>query len=139
MRASLLLASLLIAGTYAEAQRISDYVRMWVTGGSDWEYGWVAGLDSARLHIRHPAQEVAYRLIEVERLDVLRRRNVGFELLAGAAGSIGGYALAAALHHDKRPLTTSRGLDLALFAGLGVLVNGIRVVKQPYCWRRLRG
>jgi hypothetical protein len=138
MRASLLLASFLLAGTSLEVQRISDNVRVWVSGATDWQYGTLVGVDSARLHIRHPSSEVAYQVSELERIEVWRRKSVGVELLLGALAAIGGYALGDALNGETRPLTASREGDLALAGALGALYNGIRIAMYPGCWRRVR-
>jgi hypothetical protein len=135
MRAGLFFTSLLLAGTHLEAQRIGDNLRLWVGGSTEWQYGVVVNRDSTRLHVRHPSAEVAYRIAELERIEVWRRQNVGVALLVGALATMAGYALGDALDGDSRRMTGSRGGDLALAGGIGALVSAICVGKNPGYWR----
>jgi hypothetical protein len=136
MWSSLILMSLLLAGSGLEAQRIGEHVRLLIED-TVWHQGLVVSRDDDRLHVWHPSNEMAYRMAELDEIYVWRRRSKAPHILSGFVGAIAIVALGSALDRDSRPVTSSWGKDFALFGAIGGLL-GWHVASPAYCWQRLR-
>ncbi len=130
--------ALLFGATQLRAQAPGDSVRLRLGPGTAWVKGRIIRSDSLAVILRTATDTQEYRLADVTRLDRWKRDNMGVWLISGTLGGLAGWELEEALNGHTRSVTGSRGGDLAVGAGVGLLTAALIYTLHPASWHRAR-
>ena len=116
-----------------------DSVRLRYSPSSEWTAGRLVRTDSGQVVLRQITGDKTHPAAGLERIDVWRYRNTVLEVLSmGAAGALGSILGQAISGDSRRPFTGSKGSDVAVFAGAGMLVGVVYVMASPGSWHKVR-
>ena len=130
--------ALLCGATQLRAQVTGDSVRLRLGPRAPWIKGRLIRSDSIAIILRTTKDTQEYRFADVARLDRWKRDNVVVRLVTGTVAGLAGWELGRTLNGDGRSITGSRGGDLALGTGLGLLTAGVIYAVHPASWHRVR-
>jgi hypothetical protein len=134
MRILLALPCLVMLASSMHAQRIGEPIRVQTAGDSAWRVGLVVGRDQSRLHVWYPGTEMAYRISELERIEVWRERKRAVDVTIGVVGMAALMGLAASVSDRGQPATG----DFVVVGILGGMLGWNHFGMAPACWKPLR-
>ena len=138
MHRAFLPLSLLLLASQLSAQAVGDSVRVRRQPGYDWLAGRIVRADSTSFTMQGASGAQEYRFADVARVDRWKRDKVGIRIFGGVLGSVAGFELGRAVAHNNQPATGSRGSDIALSAGIGVIFGLVSYAIAPGSWHRIR-
>jgi hypothetical protein len=122
---------LLLVTRQLEAQAVGDSVRVRLHPRADWVAGRIVQADTMAFTLRSALESQQYRLAEVARVDRWKRDKLILRVLGCTAGGVAGWELGRAVAHHSKPATSSRGGDIALSAGIGVVFGLVSYAIAP--------
>jgi|ERR1043165_1741983 hypothetical protein len=138
MRATAILLAVVGFTLPLAAQAPGDSVRLRLVSARPWLAGRTVSRDSSRLVLRQMTEDKIVPLLEIERLEVWKKRNVPLNVLGSTAFGAALWGVSNELDSERSPVTGSKGGDIALGAGIGALVGIVYVLVSPGSWHHLR-
>jgi hypothetical protein len=131
----LTLSCLVLLASSMHAQRIGETIRVQTAGDTAWRVGLLVGRDQSRLHVWYPGAEFAYRISELERIEVWRERKRAVDVTIGVVGMIALSSLAASISDRGQPVTG----DFVVVGLLGAMLGWNHFGMARACWKRVGG
>ena len=134
-----MLSCLVAAAPPMSGQVAGDSIRFRIPPSSVWAYGRFVSLDSGQLNVTQAERNQPYPLPMIGRIEVRRRKSaLGTILGPAVAGALGAVIGNAIRPKDSRPLFGSNGGNVAVLAGVGLVVGLIDMSVSPWHWQRIR-
>jgi len=129
---------LLFLAAPLSAQQPGDSVRLRMVSRPEWISGLYVRTDSNTVILRRRLQDESFPVRQIDRFQVWKRDNPLLNLFLGAsAGAAGGLANQL-ISPDREPFTGSKGGDVAVMAGGGMVIGIIYTLVNPGSWKTKR-
>lgn len=119
------------------AQAPGDSLRVQLRAASEWRAGRLVRSDSGGVLLREGLSDNRYRLAELNRAQVWKRQSPWVPILGAPLATSAGWAIGYVIDSEREPWTGSHGGDLALSAGVGVVIGLIYTQVSPGGWKNV--
>lgn len=125
----------------AQAQvTMGDKLRVRDAKEAPWQEGLLVRRDTATLTLNQAGMDRVYELMEIEKVDWYKPKNIGLELFLGAgAGALGFWLGASGLCDESTHDCMEDGTAVAIGAGAGAAVGALIYAIAPGRWTNVTG